>query len=270
MQKISILGCGWLGLPLGKHLATKGYVVKGSTTTAQKLRVLHQNKIAPFMVEVNRKIKGTNLPQFFQSDVLILNIPPGRKRRDVEKSHPRQVTAVLERAIQYGIKKILYVSSTSVYGNVGRMVTEADDPKPETNSGKALVQAENLLMHQELITCTILRMGGLVGPNRPAGRFLAGKKEVANGAAPVNMVHQVDCIAIISKIIEEGHWGEIFNVCADEHPSREAFYIHQAKKQGFEPPTFSDNGVISFKEVSNYKVKQALNYSFIYSSPMEF
>ena len=42
MQKetITILGCGWLGLPLAQTLVKEGYSVKGSTTTEDKLEVL--------------------------------------------------------------------------------------------------------------------------------------------------------------------------------------------------------------------------------------
>ena len=36
-EKISILGCGWLGLPLAKSLLAKGYKIKGSTTSESKL-----------------------------------------------------------------------------------------------------------------------------------------------------------------------------------------------------------------------------------------
>ena len=40
MTKISILGCGWLGLPLAKALIENGFSVKGSTTSTDKLTAL--------------------------------------------------------------------------------------------------------------------------------------------------------------------------------------------------------------------------------------
>jgi len=267
---ISICGCGWLGFPLGIHLVNEGYEVKGSTRSPQKLAALYENGIQPFLLEVNKKIKGNNLPLFFQSEILIINIPPGRKRKDVARSHPLQIAALMEKANANGVQKILFISSTSVYGNVNRVVTESDEPQPETLSGKALVEVEQLLMSQGSFQTTILRMGGLVGLNRPAGRFLAGKKEIKNGRAPVNMVHQEDCIRIIKKIIESQKWGAIYNVCADEHPTKETFYTHQAQKQGFDSPTFLMESDYAFKEVSNYKLKKELGYKFLHPDPMEF
>jgi len=269
-SKISILGCGWLGFPLAIHLVNKGYVVKGSTRSPQKLTAFHQYKILPFLIEVNKRIKGNNIPLFFQSDILFINIPPGRKRKDVARSHPLQIAAIVEHAKKYGVRKILFISSTSVYGNVNRVVTEADELKPETTSAHALVEVEEFLMRQSEIEVTILRMGGLVGLERPAGRFLAGKKELKNGLAPVNMVHQEDCISVITAIIEQEKWGTIYNVCSDEHPTKKDFYTHQAAKQGFELPTFLEEEKYTYKEVSNYKVKKELNYRFKFPDPIEY
>ena len=39
-QKISIVGLGWLGLPLAVQLQKRGYAINGSTTTLDKLEVL--------------------------------------------------------------------------------------------------------------------------------------------------------------------------------------------------------------------------------------
>lgn len=48
MTKISILGCGWLGLPLAKALIENGFSVKGSTTSTDKLTALENDGITPF------------------------------------------------------------------------------------------------------------------------------------------------------------------------------------------------------------------------------
>ncbi|WP_258929290.1 hypothetical protein [Flavobacterium davisii] len=43
-QKISLLGCGWLGLPLAESLIKKGYEIKGSTTNLDKIPLLKQKE----------------------------------------------------------------------------------------------------------------------------------------------------------------------------------------------------------------------------------
>ena len=269
-KRVSIIGCGWLGLPLGAFLVEKGYLVKGSTTRAEKLALLKEKGISPFLIKVGKNIEGEDPDHFFQSDILIINIPPGRRRPDVEQTHPLEIQMIIEKAASGSIEKIIFISSTAVYKNSNRMVTESDEPKPETASGKALAKIETFLLSNEKIDKTILRMAGLVGGERKAGRFLQGKKAVRNGEAPVNLVHREDCIRVIEQIIKQGKWNEVFNVCSDEHPKRKYFYIHQAKKQGFIPPEFADNDPISFKIISNEKLKKALGYSFLHPDPMQF
>ena len=53
MKQISILGCGWLGFPLAKSLLQKGYMVSGSTTSVEKISVLENAGITPFLIELS-------------------------------------------------------------------------------------------------------------------------------------------------------------------------------------------------------------------------
>ena len=46
-EKMAILGCGWLGLPLAKYFTSKGYIVKGSTTSIEKIEILKSFSIEP-------------------------------------------------------------------------------------------------------------------------------------------------------------------------------------------------------------------------------
>ena len=269
-KTISIIGCGWLGLPMGIFLVEKGFEVKGSTTRKEKLSLLKENRIVPFLIKAGENLEGENIDSFFQSEILFINIPPGRRSPNVKKSHPKEIKNIIEKASSGDVEKIIFICSTAVYGNSNKLVTEKETPKPITPSGKALVKIENFLQTVNRFETTILRMAGLVGEDRKAGRFLVGKKNVQNGSAPVNLVHRDDCIRVIDQIIEQGHWNEVFNVCSDEHPSRRAFYIQQAKKQGFEVPEFIENDEPSFKIVSNEKLKSKLGYTFLFPDPMSF
>lgn len=267
---ISILGAGWLGLPLGAHLAKAGYSVNGSTTRPEKLDTIREAGMEAYEVTVDEHVKGPDLKHFFDCDILIVNIPPGRRQTNVEEYHFQQIRAVYEAAVSAGISHLLFISSTGVYGNLNREVTEADPPIPTRASGKALAKIEEFLRAQTAMEVTILRMAGLAGGSRKAGRFLAGKKNVANPEAPVNMVHLEDCIGVIQTVIEKGKWGDVFNVSADEHPSRKEFYISQAEKDGLEPPSFREDGEPAYKIISNEKVRVELGYEFRHPDPMAF
>ena len=116
---------------------------------------------------------------------------------------------------------------------------------------------------------TILRFCGLFGPDRNPGRFLAGRTLDSSGQVPVNMIHLDDCLAIIVQIIEQNVWGETFNACADQHPSKEEFYGAAARILKFDPPKFAATEEDAYKLVDSTKIQDRLNYRFIYRNPME-
>ena len=81
MNKISILGCGWLGFPLAKSLHSKGYEVKGSTTSESKLDVLKNAGILPFQIQLEENQIIGNIEDFLkETDILVIDIPPGLRR----------------------------------------------------------------------------------------------------------------------------------------------------------------------------------------------
>jgi len=261
---ISIMGCGWLGLEVGKFLVSKGYQVKGSTTSKEKISILEDMGIEPFLIKVNKNIEAeeTDLKSFFSSSILLLNIPPGRRNPNVIEEHPKQIKAVIEMAKKYEVEKVIFISSTGVYGDENKIMIETGTLNPTRPSGKALVKVEKYLNTDNPLKINILRFAGLIGGERKAGRFFAGKKDVKGGNARVNMVWRSDCVRVINEIIKQDIWGETFNVCADEHPLKRDFYVRKAIEEGFEPPVFLEDGEADFKIIGNGKVKRMLGVEF--------
>jgi nucleoside-diphosphate-sugar epimerase len=268
-KKVSILGCGWLGLPVAVKLISLGYQVNGSTTTPAKLGILEEQGINPFLIDLTASPAAPALTQFLESTYLLVAFPPGLRTGNGE-NYLRQIENLREAVTHSPVQHILFVSSTGVYPDLNREVTEAEDLGP-FSKGNILLQAENRIGTIPGITTTILRMAGLVGGSRQAGRFLAGKQNIPNPGAPVNLVHLNDCEALITTVFERNIWGEIFNVCADKHPTRETFYTAAAQKLNLPLPHFAPaQPTDSFKIISNQKIKKALDYRFIYPDPMLF
>ncbi len=268
---ISVLGCGWLGLPLAEHLVKSGYTVKGSTTTADKLEFLKEKGINPFLIKLQEdSLEKQSLDNFLESDILVLNIPP-KLRSDGGEAYHKQMRTLLKSLVNSPVSRVLFVSSTSVYKDLNRIVTEEDSSfTEELEPDNMLLQAEKMFQDREDWVTTIVRFGGLVGGDRHPGRFLAGKKHLPNGDAPVNMIHQDDCVAILSRIIEQEAWGETYNACADQHPLRKDFFPLAAKQLGLTPPEFDDMDETHFKLISSQKLKDDLSYVFIHPNPMAF
>ena len=269
---VSILGCGWLGLSLAKSLIRKGHSIKGSTTSRKKIPQLKEYNIKPFLVKLTPELeKKEEVQDFWQADVLVLNIPPGRGRENVIDYHSTQIQAVIEEISDSPIHFVIFVSSTSVYPSTPGLVKEKDARPGNAvrESGNALIKAEQLLLDSDDFETTVVRFGGLYGGDRHPVRYMAGRKNLGKASAPVNLIHRDDCISIISKILEKEVTGEIFNAVCDEHPSRKEYYTAAAKSLGLEPPTFRPNeSGATYKVVSNKKLKEQLPYTFIYPEPL--
>nr|WP_199002935.1 NAD-dependent epimerase/dehydratase family protein [Flavobacterium sp. ASV13] len=273
MTQISILGCGWLGFPLAKKLIEKGYSINGSTTSQNKLPALENSGINPFIVilsEVEGMFESESVSEsinsFLQeSEILIIDIPP-KLRGDNGDSLRKLFVEKIENLIPFieksTVKKVLFVSSTSVYGDENGIVTEETPPNPETESGTQLLLAETVLQKNQNFETTILRFGGLIGEDRHPVKFLAGKENLENPDAPINLIHQNDCIEIIQEIISQSKWNEVFNAVAPFHPTREEYYTQKANDLNLILPRFSIEKSNIKKVISGEKIENFLNYTF--------
>lgn len=272
-RKISILGCGWLGFPLAKKLIENGFLIKGSTTSEEKLVVLEENKIQPYLIALHEdKIIG-NITDFLnESDILIVDIPPKLRGSQSENfvSKIKNLIIAIEKS---AIKKVLFVSSTSVYGDIFPIVelNEKSIPNPDSEGGKQLIEVEQLLQSNTNFKTTVIRFGGLIGYDRHPIKFIAGRENIENPEAPINFIHQEDCIGIIEKLINKGlrqaqsdnwNWNETFNAVAPNHPTRAIYYHKKALEMNLKVPTFAKDSISKGKIVSSQKLQKILDYSF--------
>ncbi len=232
-----------------------GNQVKASTTSESRLAELSAFNVEPFIVAIEHL--SENLRTFLQANVLIINIPSGNI--DAFGS----LVTEIERS---DIEKVILVSSTSVYEDNNQTISESDG---EESQQSPLLAIENLFRNSGKFKTTIVRFGGLIGYSRTPGRFFGPGRVVTNPDSKVNLVHRDDCLGIISRIVEQGVWGEVFNCCADTHPTKREFYTKAAKSSGLPVPEFEDSETKSFKIISNQKVKRILNYEFIHPDLMK-
>lgn len=232
------MGCGWLGLPLAKSLIQAGYHVHGSTTNKDKLDTLEQEKIKPFMVILGEESVTGSITEFLDRlDVLIINIPP-KLRGNNNESYVLKMKFLHNQIGKSSIKKILFVSSTSVYGAAEGEVTEDTLPMPVTESGRQLLEAEKIFQNDKSLQTAIIRFGGLIGPDRHPVTMLSGKEGLTNGNDPVNLIHLYDCIHLIKTVIENNWWNQIFNGVYPDHPLKRDYYSHIADKNSLSRPQY--------------------------------
>lgn len=262
MKKISILGCGWLGFPLAKSLIEKGFLVKGSTTSSEKISILENDKIQAFQIEVGESQINGDINLFLEnSEILIIDIPP-KLRGASSESFVKKIQNLISYIEKSTVEKVIFISSTSVYADDNSVVTETTKPNPDSESGKQLLESENLLQSNQNFKTTVIRFGGLIGENRHPIHFLAGRKNIENPDAPINLIHQIDCIGIIESIIKQDYWNETFNAVAPIHPSRKGYYTQKAIELNLPLPEFNEEKSSIGKTILSYKVENLLKYKF--------
>lgn len=256
-MRVSVLGCGWLGLPLAKALIADGFTIKGTTTTEGKVESFQQAGIEPYLVSLSEDGPVGDVDGFLKgAEVLVINIPPKAKSGE---SYVEKIKNLIPHIQHSGIEKVLFVSSTSVYADDNNVVTEETPPNPDTESGRQLLATEKILQ-DALPQTTILRFAGLIGEGRHPVHHLAGRKGIANPDAPVNLIQQNDCIGIIKAIIDQQAWGEVFNAASPNHPKRKKYYTAKALELGLEAPEFEEGKESVGKEIGSGKIYTQLNY----------
>jgi len=257
---VSILGCGWFGLPFARELVASGYRVLGSTTTESKRRLLEEAGIEPFNLEFPDGPRSNADLEFFKADVLFIAIPPKRKEgKSVD--YLKKIKRICHYAAASGVKHVVLISSTGVFPNANCVFNELDIPLPDNEGSRALLEAEQELTSGYPFSSTIIRFGGLIGEGRDPGRFFAGKKEIRNGLAPVNLIHLNDCIGISKAVLDQNAFGPIYHACSPQHPTRDEFYRQAAVSSGLPVPDFKRE-LLEWKLIESVNLARVLSYSF--------
>lgn len=271
-KRISIIGCGWLGAALGKCLAETGYAVKGSTTTPSKIAMLKSYGITPFVASLDPTPQGEGWGELMEADSLIVDIPP-RSSQKGEEFHPQQVQYLAEMVENSSVSEIIYISSTSVYPDLNRIVTEEDVIRPEQSAAPRLVEAEQRLakLRAKGRTVAVVRCGGLMGYDRIPGKYVRGKKDLTTGHTPVNYIHRDDVIQVMAALITQGVPDGVFNAVSPGHPPRQQVYDASCELFGWELPTYAEGSRREpFKIVGVDKLIRHLDFKFKYPDPLRF
>lgn len=234
-----MIGTGWLGLPIAKELAERGFRVVGTTTSESRIPELKENGIHPYIYRL-----GDLRPP--AASIYVVTIPPGKigsylkaLKTTAEGMEPKS--------------HVLFISTTSVYTGRPDIFPESQviPGKPDAEDAhrtskhssipiSELIEAEGVFWDVKRKRHTIVRCGGLVGPGREPGRFLAGRKNVPDPDGPANISTLQEVVDRVVSIILEGDWGKVVNAVNRDRPTRRDYYTKAALDLGLEPPQFEE------------------------------
>jgi len=263
ISSITIIGCGWFGLPLATKLVSLGLNVKATKRKLDDLVLLREAGIEAFPLDLEHIDDTIDYLSLFDSDAIVINLPPGLRRG--ESHHIDHLTSLRKLMGTHDYKRVIFISTTGVYPSLDRPVTE-QDAQAVDNISATLLQAEGLFA--QLPNSCIVRFSGLVGPKRHPGRFFAGKTDVSGANVAVNLVHLDDCIRAVCLLLTRPHCQPIYNLAAKEHPTRGEFYVAAAEHLGLTAPVFNQQGQPS-KIIDGQLICADVGFRYLYSDPLK-
>jgi nucleoside-diphosphate-sugar epimerase len=276
-MKCLIVGCGYVGLPLGRELVRLGHEVYGLRRTDPAGNELQAAGLRPLVGDVTRPETLAGLPREFDWVVNCV-ASRGGGADDYRQIYLQGTRHLIEWLAAAPPGKFVYTSSTSVYGQTdGSPVKETSPTEPLVETAKILRETEKLLLAavaERKFPAVILRVAGIYGPERGHAfrQFLKNEARIeGDGSRCLNMIHRDDLIGCLVAALKSGRPGEIYNAVDDEPVTQTNFFQWLAEELGKAPPPAvpentdeSRNRGVTNKRVSNRKLKMELGCQFKY------
>ncbi len=236
MSKVFIVGCGQVGRLIAQRYLDQDQPVFGLARSATTAGELESLGIIPVRGDLDYPASLTSLS--LDGDLVhYLAPPPGSGVED-----PRMANFLA--AIDAGSppRRIIYVSTSGVYGDCGgAWVDEDTPPNPQTDRAWRRLDAENRLQdwgQQSGIAATVLRVGGIYGPGRLPEARLHRRSPILleEQCGYTNRIHVEDLVSVCLAAGESTGKGRVYNV-SDGHPGNMSGYFKAvARRLGLPPP----------------------------------
>ncbi len=275
-MRVLIVGCGYVGVPLGAELVKLGHEVHGLRRTLEGAAELEAAGIKPLAGDVSRPEDLTALPGPYDWVVNLVSSSKGGPEayQQVYVDGSRNLIAWL-RGQSVPLKKYVYTSSTSVYAQAdGSSVKETSPTEPKSPTSQLLVEAEKVVLEasQHGFPGVVLRVAGIYGPDRGHlfHKFCRNEARIdGDGLRIINMIHRTDVVGCVISALKSGRAGEVYNTVDDEPVTQTTFYRWLAETLGKAmPPHASEEETATrkrgetSKKVQNRRLKAELGYQF--------
>jgi nucleoside-diphosphate-sugar epimerase len=271
MKKL-IIGCGYVGRRLAARWQQQGHEVFATTRKPERAAEFAALGWNPIICDILNPL--AELPAV---DVAVIAVGfdrrSGRTMREVYVDGLRQVLPAIP-----GGCKLIYISSTSVYGQTnGEWVDENSETIQLESSGQVVWEAEAVLrgLRPDGI---ILRFAGIYGPNRLLREqaLWQGKPIAARPDRWLNVIQVDDGVRAIEAAETKGKTGDIYNVADNEPVHRTDFFNHLAEQLGAPAPRFEPvpeakgpSHEITNRRISNRRMREELEVELKYPNYRE-
>jgi len=214
---VAILGCGYVGVELGRRLSSAGHDVVGVRRSTEGIERISAAGFEGVRADVTEAGSLEAVPDV---DAVVYSVSAGG--RGAEPARRAYLEGQSTAAEAFGRRssppdRWIYTSSTGVYGDHGGDIVDEETPlEPESERGRILVEAESIATDLG-IDGTVVRLGGLYGPGRyRIDRYLEGPVTERH----VNLIHRDDAAGVVAYLlVEDLARGEVV-LGVDDEPAR--------------------------------------------------
>ncbi|HEY9731402.1 MAG TPA: NAD-dependent epimerase/dehydratase family protein [Drouetiella sp.] len=235
---------GLVGAHLVEQLLLAGYEVVGMVRpSSQQARLFELQAKFSNLEIISSELNDQNklIPAMRGASVVIhtaASIAPMATLEKLNTINVEGTRSVAQAATIAGVKQFIHISSLSVIMGATH-IYDADEDAPYMQSKEAYanskIAAEQLVLSPEIaskIHVTVLRPGFIYGPNERAWMprvigMLKGRRAmlVGNGEADTNVIYVGNlCKAILSSILREKAYGEIYNLTDGQKVSKRKLF----------------------------------------------
>ncbi len=221
MPKVIIVGCGFLGEAAADLFFATGWEVLGLCASEDSAARLAAK---PWTVRVQDITQAVPVSTDWQNvDALVHAVSSGGgEASDYRKIY---LEGLLNGIHTFRPRRCLFVGSTSVYAQTdGGWVEETSETRPDRETGKVLLEAENVALASGGY---VARLGGLYGPGRSVlrKRFLSGSAVLeGDGARWINQIHRDDAARAIRHLLIHQASPGVYNVCDNTPATQRTIY----------------------------------------------
>ena len=231
-ERVAILGCGYVGLELGRQLQSD-HDVFGVRRSDSGVDAIADAGFEAVQADVTDDASLSAVPDV---DWVVFAASSGGRGADVARE---VYVEGLQTAIDHfwsradAPDRLVYTSSTGVYGDHdGDWVDETTPLDPQTEKTEVLAEAERVARERPTEYGghgTVARFAGLYGPDRyRLERYLEGPVT----AGYLNMVHRDDAAGAVRFLLDGDHREDVVLVVDDEPVEKWAFADWLAEQAG--------------------------------------
>ena len=276
INSVGIIGCGWLGTALARSLIEQQVNVLATRSTHENVEQLKEQNIPSQVLLLPENIELLKDHPVFKQQCLVIAITP--QFRHGRMDYAEKVTLLVKASKQQKqVQRIILLSSSAVYNGLSGTVNEECALDFSAEKVQILHDAEKAVLD---FACEsesesksknknrksyVLRLAGLVGPNRHPGKFLLNGRMLTTPKAAVNLIHQQDAQGLIFSLLSTATPTGIFNGVSQTHVNKQTYYQAAAKALSLPEPQFNhDDDATPLRIVCGDKAKHTLSYQFVY------